>query len=93
MRVVATNQNTSQSATQNTGFVEVTPQNGAPFPKPNEPDKTGQPLNLSKISQYQFDGDWSSDGAIDIEVSAISFVPPTEATGLLKKTVRHPEKV
>jgi len=61
-----------------TGFVEVTPQNGAPLSKPNEPDKTGQPLNLSKISQYQFGGDWSSDGAIDIEVSAISFVPPTE---------------
>ena len=61
------------------GFTLITPKEGASLAKPNSLDKPGQNLNLKQIQQWQFGGDYSSDLPIDVEISAISVVAPSEA--------------
>ncbi len=60
-------------------FVLITPKEGASLASPNALDKPDQKLNLQKITQWQFGGDYSSDNPIDIEVSGIVVAPPGEA--------------
>ena len=61
-------------------FVLITPKEGASLAKPNSMDKPDTKLNLKQIMQWQFGGDYSSDSPIDVEVSGILIVAPSEAT-------------
>ena len=63
-----------------TEFVLVTPKEGASLAKPNSLDKPGQNLNLKQIMQWQFGGDYSGDGPLDVEISGIVVVAPSAAT-------------
>ena len=60
-------------------FVLITPKDGASLAAPNSLDKPGQNLNLKQIMQWQFGGDYSSDGPVDVEVSGILLVAPADA--------------
>ncbi|HEX8235694.1 MAG TPA: glycoside hydrolase family 9 protein [Abditibacteriaceae bacterium] len=60
-----------------TGWVTVMPRDGASFAAPNIREKGT--LDLSKVTQWQLQGDWNA-GALDVEVdSIIAAAPTTEA--------------
>lgn len=61
-------------AAPTSGFVTLTPKEGASLGKPNSTDK-GMP-ELAKIAQWQLSGDWSNDEPLAVEVDSIGIALP-----------------
>ena len=66
------------------GFITLTPADGAALSNPNESGKTGRP-DPSKIMQWQAQGDWGSDGAVDVQINGLLAVPPDAAITAQRK--------
>lgn len=57
------------------GFVTIYPRNGATLAKPNAAGAKGA-VDVAKIRQWQLQGDWGGDGAVDVEVDSITLAEP-----------------
>lgn len=73
------------------GFTVVTALDGASFARPNEPGETGAP-DLAGIVQFQLTGDYSSDGAVDLRVSAVLAATPNAAILQQRQTLTKNEE-
>ena len=61
------------------GFVTIYPLGGATLAKPNALGAKGN-INPAKIKQWQMQGDFGGDGAVDIEVDSITLAEPDAAS-------------
>ncbi len=68
-------------------FAVVTPNEGASLARPNALDKPGQNVELHHIMQWQLTGDYSGDGAVDVEINGLLLVAP-DAALLVQRKVR-----
>ena len=62
-------------ASPTTGYVVLTPEDGAPLSHPDSIEKGAAPA-LGKIMQWQMLGDWAGAGPTDVRVNAILAVAP-----------------
>ncbi|MBC7808821.1 MAG: hypothetical protein H7145_22030, partial [Akkermansiaceae bacterium] len=59
-------------------FVLIYPKNGATLSKPNVAGTLGT-IDPAKVRQWQLQGDWGGDGAVDIEVDSVLMAEPDAA--------------